>query len=96
MIKKFHKGESENYEKWEHFKVIKKFTFLPLRLYQYTSQTTWWSWLSTTYILQSWVIGGDGILNSIKHYFNGGYWRNERISDVEEYNDYIDYVNSKK
>jgi hypothetical protein len=81
---KIHKG----YGKWEHFKVIKKFTILPLRIYQYTSQTTWWSWFETTYILKKWEIN-DGI----KTYIFGGYWKKERISDIEEYNNYI---NSKQ
>jgi hypothetical protein len=88
MKKKLHKGNDGKFQKWEHFRIIKKFTLLPLRIYQYTSQTTWWSWLETTYILQSWEIG-DGI----KSYIFGGYWKNEKISDIEEYND---YKNSKQ
>jgi hypothetical protein len=88
MIKKLHKGSKDQYQIWEHFRVVKKFTFLPLRIYQYTSQTTWWSWFETTYILQSWKID-DGF----RSYFSGGYWKNERLSDVEEYND---YKNSKQ
>ena len=91
MIKKYHKGSKGSegeYQKWEHFRVVKKFTILPLRIYQYYSQTTWWSWLETSYILQSWKID-----SSIKSYLFGGYWKNERMSDIEEYND---YKNSKQ
>ena len=40
MIKKYHKGGEGEYQKWEHFRVVKKFTILPLKIYQYTSQTT--------------------------------------------------------
>ena len=89
MIKELHK----DYGKWEQFRVVKRFTIFPLRIYQYTSQTTWWSWLSTTYVFQSWEKGGDDLLSCVKHYFNGGYWKNERMSDINEYNNYI---NSKQ
>ena len=91
MIKEFSKKSSE---KWEKFRVIKKFTIFPLRIYQYTSQITWWSWLSTTYILQSWEYSTNDdfmILSNIKVFFFGGYFRNSRISDKEEYEDYQKY-----
>lgn len=83
MIKKLRKVSKGTNQEWDHCRVVKKFTILPLRIYQYTSQTTWWSWFETTYILQSWKID-DGI----RSYFYGGYWKNERLSDVEEYNEY--------
>lgn len=85
MIKKSHKKSG----KWNDFRVVKKFTFLPIRIHQATSQTTWWSWMSTTYILQVWERGANGLLSYLKWYFNGGYWKNTRLSDIDEYNDYI-------
>lgn len=38
MIKKYHKKIYSNgeYQKWVHFRVVKKFTILPLRIYQYS------------------------------------------------------------
>ena len=94
---------NDTYQKWEHFRVIKKFTILPLRIYQYTSQRTWWSWLKTSYILQDWHYASEGLLyysdNLIKwfkSYFFGGYWGNSRMSDVDEYNDYLNYKKQHK
>jgi len=74
-------------------RVIKKFTFLPLRIYQYTSQRTWWSWLSTVYVFQSWHFASEGFCSDspvkwVKSYFLGGYWKNERMSCGEEYGKY--------
>ena len=79
-------------EKWAKFRVIKKFTFFPLRIYQYTSQTTWWSWFKVTYIFQTKSHPSDDYKRSIKwdlySYFYGHWWRNERMSWEDEYNDY--------
>lgn len=101
MIKEFSKKseKSEKWDQWEHFRVIKKFTIFPLRIYQYSSQRTWWSWLSTTYILQSWEYSACyddfAILNKIKVYFFGGYYENSRISNLEEYEEYKKYKLNK-
>ena len=89
-----HNDEVDNYwNKWEHFRLVKKFTILPLRIYQYTSQTTWWSWLNTTYILQEKCYPSDdykrGIIGWFNAYFYGYWWKNSRMSNEEEYNDYI-------
>lgn len=85
--------QNEKFQKWEHFKVVKKFTFFPLRIYQYTSQRTWWSWWRTTYILKSkcYHSEADNFFYWIISFFNGHFWENERMSDIEEYNDYIKY-----
>jgi hypothetical protein len=86
MKKKIYRSKNDT-------RVIKKFTFLPLRIYQYTSQTTYWSWFETTYILQEWCFPSEGFygINSnpikrFKSYFFGGYWKNVRFSSEEEYN----------
>jgi hypothetical protein len=83
----------KNFNKWNHFRVIQKFTFLPLRIYQYTSQRTWWSWLKTTYVLQAKRYPSDGhgrgLIGWFNSYFYGHWWSNSRISNVDEYNDYI-------
>lgn len=74
----------------QKYRVIKKFTLLPLRIYQYTSLTTWWSWLETTYILQCFQHASeyDSTSAQIKSYFFGGYWKNIRITDIDEFNSY--------
>jgi hypothetical protein len=84
-------GDNYTYKKWERFRVIKKFTFFPLRIYQYTSQTTWWSWMETTYVLQikRYHSESDNPIQYIYSYFLGHFWTNERISWEEEYNDYV-------
>jgi len=83
----------KNFNIWNHFRVIKKFTLLPLRIYQYTSQRTWWSWLKTTYILQAKRYPSDdhgrGLISWFNSYFHGHWWSNSRISNVDEYNDYL-------
>lgn len=81
------------YNKWEYFRVKKKFTFLPLRIYQYTSQTTWWSWFKTTYILQEKCYPSESSgINAISSYFIGHFWRNSRISDDTEYQNYVNRI----
>lgn len=81
-----------NFKKWDNFRVRKRFTLFPLRIYQYTSQTTWWSWLETSYILQTKRYPSDsynrGIIGWFNAYFYGFWWSNERISSKEEYLDY--------
>jgi hypothetical protein len=88
MLIKLKKDYSTEYQKWERFRVIKRFTWLPLRIELYTAQTIWWSWLETTYILQDWEVD-----NGLRSYLFGGYWKNCRVSWVEEYNDYVAYKN---
>ena len=85
MIKKLQKESG----KWNYFRVVKKFTFLPIRIHQATSQTTWWSWMSTTFIYQGWVMDTNGLIPYLKWYFNGGYWKNIRLSNIDEYKDFI-------
>ncbi len=74
MIKKYNKNSDKQY------RIIKKFTILPIKIYQYTSQTTWWSWLETTYIYQSWYYSSNMF---------GGFWKNVRISNQDEYEQYL-------
>ena len=73
------------------YRVIKKFTLLPLRIYQSSSLTTWWSWLETTYIFQSFehANNNDSLSAQIKSYFFGGYWENIRITDIKEFKDFF-------
>jgi len=84
-------------KKWENFKVVKKFTLFPLRIYQYTSQTTWWSWMKTSYIFKTkkYPAGASNLYDWLYSFFVGYYWKNERMSGVEEYNDYLTYKNKK-
>ncbi len=81
-----------NYKKWDYFRVKKRFTLFPLRIYQYTSQTTWWSWFETTYILQVKRYPSEkykrGIIGWFNAYFYGFWWSNERIASKKEYLDY--------
>lgn len=72
------------------YRVIKKFTLLPLRIYQHTSLTTWWSWLETTYIFQCFehANNNDKLSAQIKSFFFGGYWKNIRITNINEFNTY--------
>lgn len=90
-------NKMKNYNEWENFKAVKKFTILPLRIYQYTSQTTWWSWLDTAYILKSkhYPSESSNLINWIYSYFVGYYWKNERMSWKEEYDDYINFLKNK-
>ena len=89
------KNETNEFQKWENFKVVKRFTFFPLRIYQYSSQTTWWSWLKTSYIFKTkkYPAGASNLFDWLYSYFIGCYWLNERMSDIEEYNDYLKYKN---
>ena len=82
------------YQKWDNFKVVKKFTFFPLRIYQYSSQTTWWSWMKTSYIFKTkkYPLEATNPFNYLYSYFIGYYWKNERMSDINEYNDYLIYL----
>jgi hypothetical protein len=79
------------YRTWEHFRVKKKFTLFPLRIYQRTSHRTWWSWLKTSYIFQEKIQHGReaNIIQWLRFYFTGHYWKNERMSWLDEYYDYI-------
>lgn len=79
------------YNKWDNFRVVKKFAIFPIRIYQYTSQSTWWFFLETAYILQAkhYPSESNNLIRYIKSYFMGFYWKNERASDETEYNDYI-------
>ena len=87
----------KGYVKWEEFRVIKKYTLFPLRIYCYTSQSTWWSWLKNEYILQSkkYPSEASSIKDIIYSYFYGRYYKNTRFSYEEEYNDYINYLKNK-
>lgn len=58
-------------------RIVKKFTLFPLRIYQYTSQTTWWSWMEVAYIMQCWHYASEGLdsanpITILKAYF---FWR---------------------
>ena len=89
--------EFESQSRWKDFKVVKKFTFFPLRIYQYTSQTTWWSWMKTSYILKgkNYPSAASNFFNWLYSYFIGYYWKTERMSDINEYNNYLTYINKK-
>ena len=87
---------SNEYQKWEHFKVEKRFTLFPLRIYQWSSQTIWWSWLKTSYIFKEKRHDTSNLFNSLYFYFAGYYWKNCRMSDIDEYNDYLTYIKNNK
>jgi hypothetical protein len=89
---------TNKYEKWKNFKVVKRFTFFPLRIYQYSSQRTWWSWMKTSYILKDkhYPSEASNFFDWIYSYFIGYYWTNDRMSDLDEYNDYLNYLKSLK
>lgn len=78
-------------EQWEDFKVIKKFTIFPVRIYQYSSHRIWWSWMKTSYILQGKCYPGDedNVLEYVEGYLYGYFYKNSRMSDKEEYEDYL-------
>ena len=82
------------YKKWDEFRVIKKFTLFPLRIYQYTSQTTTWSWLKNDYILQSKQYPSNAyrIKDILYSYICGYYYKNVRFSNETEYNDYLNSI----
>jgi hypothetical protein len=86
------------YNTWEHFRVKKKFTFLPLRICQYSSNRTLWSWMKTTYILQRkcYHADADNPINWIQSYFYNHFWENSRMSDVEEFDEYQTWLKSNE
>jgi|19_taG_2_1085344.scaffolds.fasta_scaffold00073_20 hypothetical protein len=92
---RFHeeKRVTNGYEQWEQFRVVPKFAFLPMRIYQYTSQRVWWFWLEPVFLLQSKTYGSSSKIGQWFDWYRKGYhWRTSRPASDEEYNEYIEYV----